>query len=182
MLIPFGVLSAAGAGGEPVFVDAFEHIATGTGTGSNTTIEFTSIPTDYKHLQVRWAGKNTSTNNNLNIRINNISTNSYARHYVRGQSTGVDVDAQTSQPQISLLNGLATSSATLPFSVGVIDILDPFSTTKNTTIKVFYGNGTSIYLASGFLNNTTSVSSLQFSTAANAFAIGSRFSLYGIKG
>jgi hypothetical protein len=179
MLIPFGVLSAAGAGGEPVFVDAFEHIATGTGTGSNTTIEFTSIPTDYKHLQVRWAGKNTSTSNPLNIRINNISTNSYARHYLRGVSTSPTSDDEINSSDISLTVGLGTS---LPFVMGVMDILDPFSTTKNTTIKAFYGSSASIYLSSGFLNNTTAVSSLQLFVQGNAFAIGSRFSLYGIKG
>jgi hypothetical protein len=180
MLIPFGVLSAAGAGGDD-FVDAFEHIATGTGTGSNTTIEFTSIPTDYKHLQVRWAGRNTSNLNPLNIRINNISTNSYARHYVRGVSTSVQFDADSSQDEISLLVGLGTG-VPQTFVIGVMDILDPFSTTKNTTIKAFYGVGGTIFLASGFLNNTTAVSSLQFSVQSNAFAIGSRFSLYGIKG
>jgi hypothetical protein len=181
MLIPFGVLSAAGAGGEPVFVDAFEHIATGTGTGSNTTVEFTSIPTDYKHLQVRWAGRNTSNLNPLNIRINNISTSSYARHHVRGVSTSAQVNAEINSSDISLTVGLGTGS-TLPWVAGVMDILDPFSNTKNTTIKAAYGNGGTIYLASGFLNNTTSVSSLQLFVQGYAFEIGSRFSLYGIKG
>jgi hypothetical protein len=181
MLIPFGVLSAAGAGGEPVFVDAFEHIATGTGTGSNTTIEFTSIPTDYKHLQVRWAGRNTSNLNPLNIRINNISTSSYARHHVRGVSTSTQVNAEINSSDISLTVGLGTG-VPQTFVIGVMDILDPFSTTKNTTIKAFYGVGGTIFLASGFLNNTTAVSSLQFSVQGNAFAIGSRISLYGIKG
>jgi hypothetical protein len=39
-----------------------------------------------------------------------------------------------------------------------------------------------MYLASGFLNATTAVSSITLTASANNFATMSRFSLYGIKG
>jgi cytochrome P450 len=75
----------------------------------------------------------------------------------------------------------ATASA---FGAGVVDILDSYSTTKNKTIRAFYGKATAsnrIALSSGFWNNTAALTQVRFS-AIGSFVTGSRFSLYGIKG
>jgi hypothetical protein len=80
--------------------------------------------------------------------------------------------------------GNSTASS---FGAGVIDILDPFSTTKNKTLRGLGGitssEATNIALRSGSWASTsavTSITCLPFS--ADNWVAGSRFSLYGIKG
>jgi hypothetical protein len=186
MLIPFGVLSAAGAG-EPALVSDYELIATAFGTGSSGVISFSSIPSDYKHLQVRYTAKNTSTATQINITMNGITSGVYIRHSLFGNGSSVTSNASsTSQTSIQLVESMNNSSTdSTIYNAGVIDILDYGSTSKNTTLRALYGMAGTlnrIYLSSGLYNQTTAVSSLTLTASANNFASLSRFSLYGIKG
>jgi hypothetical protein len=187
MLIPFGVLSAAGAGGV-VAENAFEFISTANGTGSSGTIEFTSIPQDYKQLQIRYVASNTTSSETLRLRLNGITTSVYAFHYLGYNATDQSVGASASQTQITLPTGIVRGDAgggEDQVSGGIIDILDYASPSKNTTVRALYGvAGTSnvIYLESGLYNETTAVSSITFLTDSGNFTTKSRFSLYGIKG
>ena len=185
MLIPFGVLSAAGAGGEPLIPD-YELIATAFGTGSSTTVEFTSIPADYKHLQIRYTGKSMSPSGgaeNLRIRFNNITTNSYASHAIEAFGTSVITNTSTSLSYIELLRGLSYSGTANAFAAGFIDILDYASASKNTTIRSLNGktDTAEMMINSGALFNTAAVNRVTLFGLGN-FNSGSRFSLYGIRG
>ena len=166
----------------------YELISSTILASTATTVEFSSLgdySSTYKHLQIRWTAKNTSSTNLVLFRINNISSSSYARHYIRATGTTIDSGNASSQTSVLLNNGMHPLTSANRFTGGVMDILDAFSTNKNTTVRALYGaeaNESYIYLTSGLLNNTASVSSFQFITQANSFAIGSRFSLYGIKG
>jgi hypothetical protein len=184
MLIPFGILSAAGAGG--VLTGTYELIATAFGTGSSGVINFTSIPQDYKHLQIRYTAKNSSTAANINITMNSITSGVYARHSVLGNgSAASSTNSSASQTSIILVESMANSTTANAVNAGVIDILDYTDTSKNTTIRALYGmadNLNRIYLSSGLYGQTTTVSSMTLTTQANNFASLSRFSLYGIRG
>jgi hypothetical protein len=184
MLIPFGVLSAAGAG-EPALVSDFELIATAFGTGSSGVITFSSIPQTYKHLQIRYTAKNSSSATQMNITMNAITSGVYSRHSLLGNGSSVTSTAATSQTAIPLVESMASSTTASAVAAGVIDLLDYSSTSKNTTLRAFYGmadNINRVYLSSGLYNQTTAVSSLTLTASANNFAALSRFSLYGIKG
>jgi hypothetical protein len=185
MLIPFGVLSAAGAGGVVAGSD-YELIATAFGTGSSGVISFSSIPQDYKHLQVRYVSKNASTSTLINITMNGITSGVYVRHSLYGADTQFgSSSSSTSQTTIPLIESMASSTTANAVNAGVIDLLDYSSTLKNTTIKAFYGmvdTRNRVYLSSGLYNQTTAVSSLTFTASASNFTALSRFSLYGIKG
>jgi hypothetical protein len=181
MLIPLGFLAASGVG----FVDAFEHIATATGTGASNTIEFTSIPADYKHLEVRFVAKNSSSANFMNLRMNNITTVSYSRHQLFSGSTTVSSRSSVNDTSMELDGFVATSSGIGRVSGGVIDILDYASTSKNTTVKALCGQTDItdfVTLTSGLLNNTAAIDRLTFISGADSFTTLTRFSLYGIKG
>jgi hypothetical protein len=82
-----------------------------------------------------------------------------------------------------LLDAITGATATAnAFGACVIDILDPFETTKNKTIRGLTGANTVVSLSSTFWNFTTAVSSIELSAfSATNFLVGSRFSLYGIK-
>jgi hypothetical protein len=184
MLIPFGVLSAAGAGGEPLIPD-YELIATANGTGSSGTITFSSIPTDYKHLQIRYTSKNTGSSEDLYLRFNGITTTSYATHQLQGRSTTIESSANTGLTFIFLERAAATSTLANSFGAGVIDILDYTSTSKNTTLRALFGkndNNNNVQLRSGLFINTAAINSISILTSANNHTTTSRFSLYGLKG
>lgn len=167
---------------------AFEHIATTVlGTAVNT-VDFTSLDTysaDYKHLQIRFTAKNTGTNNEVRLRFNDITTNSYAWHFLRGQVSGVSGGSVINTGFISLTGAMAASTVTSAFGGAIVDIVDAYSTSKNTTIKSSLGIVDSLAIVrfhSGFLNNTASITKVELTTGANNFAVGSTFSIYGIRG
>ena len=184
-LLPLGLLSQGGGGGA---AGAFELIQTANGTGSSGIIDFTSIPATYQHLQIRYTAKNTSALANMNITFNGVTSANYARHQVSGTSNTLAAASATSANNISLLNAITASTIANTATGGVIDILDYATANKNRVLRAMYGivdtsSTTSfIYLASGFLNATTAISSITLTASANNFATMSRFSLYGIKG
>jgi hypothetical protein len=192
MLIPFGVLSAAGAGGFEG-IPAYDLISTTVLASTSASITFSSLGTysaDYKHLQLRMVPRDNFGGEytvGYYLRFNGDTGTNYNIHRFLG--TGASVlslaTANTSLIQIGLT--AASLSPTSAFSGTVADILDPFSTTKNTTTRSLSGNaigtGQIVEMNSGHWRNTSSVTSITiFSEAASVFQVGSRFSLYGIKG
>lgn len=182
MLIPFGILSAAGAGGE-VGTPAYEHIATAVPSGVSVT--FSSIPQDYKHLQIRYVAKSTGQfNTTMIINFNGNTSAVYARHYLRGANTSVTSAAATSVTFVQALESVSSNVVASAVSAGIFDILDYSNTTKNTTIRGLFGSDTqppSINLLSGLFNNTAAITSIKLDNQATMNTI-SRFSLYGIRG
>jgi hypothetical protein len=183
---PLGILSAAGADVGPVFASDYELISTAFGTGSSGVITFSSIPATYKHLQIRYTAKNSSSATQMNITMNGITTNSYIRHSLFGNGSSVTSNASsTSQPAIQLVESMAVSTTANQVAAGVIDILDYLSTSKNTTIRALYGStgdANRMYLSSGALFDTAAITSVTLTASANNYTTSSRFSLYGIKG
>jgi hypothetical protein len=182
-LSALGIFSAAGANG---FSSDYELIATAFGTGSSGTITFSSIPQDYKHIQLRWTAKNSGTSgssNNWVMTMNGATGSVYARHFLRGEASGVTSSNSVSQTSILFQDAAALNTVAGVVAAGVADILDYSSSTKNTTVRALYGRAENqIYLKSGLYNATTAVSSLTLTTSAGNFTTVSRFSLYGIKG
>jgi hypothetical protein len=184
-LLPLGLLSQGGGGGA---AGAFEQIATAYGTGSSGVVTFSSIPSTYTHLQIRYTAKNTSSLANMNITFNGVTSASYARHHVVGSANTASVGNASSDNSISLLNAITASTTANMATAGVIDILDYTNTNKNKTLRAFYGvvdtsSSTSfVYQASGLLTSTTAITSVTLTASANNYATMSRFSLYGIKG
>jgi hypothetical protein len=185
-LSALGIFSAAGASAA-VAGASYEWISTATGTGLAATISFTSIPQDYKHLQIRYAARVADTGTNMFLTANGVGGTSYASHRLTGVSSAVASSAFTSQPYINLQSGLAGSAATAGVhQVGIIDLLDYTSTSKNKTFKALFGGSEQpqvISLTSGVFVNTSAVSSLTFtSSGPGNYTTSTRFSLYGIKG
>ena len=164
----------------------YELIATANGTGASGIINFTSIPQDYKHLQIRFTAKNSGASQQINLTMNSITSGVYIRHSLLGNSATITSTASTtSQTSIQLIDSMAVSTTASAVNGGIIDILDYASTTKNKTIKAIYGmvdSNTKITLASGLYGQTTAVTGITLTANANNFAAISRFSLYGIRG
>lgn len=164
----------------------FELISTAYGTGSNTSVSFTSIPNTYKHLQVRMIAKNSYTAGSTwaGIRLNNISTAQYNWHSLTGNgSTVTSANEATSVMKIGDIGGNDVTSA---HSVAIVDILDYTNTSKFTTIRALSGSHGSawklINLTSGVWRDVSAVTQLDILLAGYTIDSTSRFSLYGIRG
>jgi len=168
--------------GNPYFQPTnFESIATITGDGSSSSITFSSIPSTYKHLQVRMSAINSS--GSLYVRANGDTGSNYSRHYLYGNGSAVAAAGAASSNLIYLNpNGGNTTSP----QGGIIDIHNYTSTTQYKTVRGFIGvdmNGSgSVWLASGAWLSTSAITSLTFAFDANNILTGSKFALYGIKG
>ena len=172
---------------------SFESIATATGTGSSGTITFSSIPSTYQHLQIRYLAKDTNTSAtilSLDIRFNSDSGFNYARHYLYGDGSAATAAGDANQSYWSPRFALATSDASYNniFSVGIIDIHDYASTTKNKTMRMINGfdynvasTTSKINLQSGLWRSTNAINSITIQ-GSTAFTTSSTFALYGIKG
>jgi len=185
MLIPFGVLSAAGVGGVAGDYELIASTILGT-TQAEVVFDVSSFASTYKHLQIRAVGRTSlsDTDDLLRLRLNANTGSNYSFHRLGGTSGTVVSTASTSQTSIDAGRLGAASLNSNIYGPNVIDILDPFSSTKNTTIKSLTGidrGAPLVDLLSGAFYNTSVVTSITL-LAVSSFVSGSRFSLYGIKG
>jgi hypothetical protein len=174
----------------------FYQIATTTLGSAQSSIEFTSIPADYTHLQIRGLVRVQSSGgvdiDNLKIQFNSDTGTNYSRHGLRGD--GSSAISYAASPSTTFISTFALRSAALAnnFSSAIIDILDYRDTNKYKTVRAITGadnNGTGSYpgyagLISGNWRSTSAITSIKLSTDADGTNLltGSTFALYGIKG
>jgi hypothetical protein len=185
---PLGILSAAGAG--VVSAGDYELIETyvlGTTQASVTFSNLGDYSAIYKHLQVRMVARTNRANNldRVDFRLNGDSGANYSAHELGGNGSGAYSDGKvniTVAEQGYVSGGNNTANA---FGSLVSDILDPYSTTKNTTLRGlsgFTGGLNYVALFSANHRSTAAVSSILIQALGGSYVAGSRFSLYGIKG
>ena len=181
------------AGNDAFIPTSFESIATATGTGSNSSVTFSSIPSTYQHLQVRWIWRTTAaatTTAAAGVRLNGDSGTNYATRRMVGDGSSASMQSTTFETYAGGPLSIAASNAPSDtFTVGILDIHDYASTTKNKTLQFRWGhdfNNTSgaVFLSSSLWINTNAVTSLTLlmANSANSIATNSTFALYGIKG
>jgi hypothetical protein len=172
-------------------------IATFTVTGSSTdTIDLTSIPQTFTHLQVRvyWNVTNTATGDYILAMTFNGDTypnTSYSMHYINGQNTTASAGSEINNWNATIGDlGKYGSSVITPttsaFSSVIADVLDYTSTNKNKTVRSLsvYENGSQsgVNMFSSARLNTAAVTSLRIwrSGSSGFFLAGTRIDLYGI--
>lgn len=188
-----GIVALHGTGVPPV-TNSYESIQTVTvGGGGAGSISFTSIPSTYKHLQIRSLARTSSGNYDTSLihRLNGDSTytNYFGRHLLYGDGSSAASFANNSSAFTgatigSTAGGLTASNV---FGANVLDILDYQNTNKNTTLRLLGGIDTntsgSVLLGSSLWLNTAAVTSITIVTYdGGSFVSGSSFALYGIKG
>lgn len=167
---------------------SFESIATASPNGS--TVSFSSIPSGFKHLQIRYLARASYNFGavQLRIRLNGSSSTIYDSHALLGDGSTASAYGYINQSGIIVDRPIpGNNQLASTFATGVIDILDYGSTTKNKTIRTFAGydlNGSGqVGAFSGLSRSTSAVTSIEIDTTetTNTFVNGSVFSLYGIK-
>jgi hypothetical protein len=177
-------------GAPPAPSAAFESIATvNVGAGGTGTVTFSSIPSTYKHLQVRFTcrGNDTAADRALYMQLNSDTGTNYAWHRIRGDGSTATAGAGTSLNYIfvgSLVDGGTASNI---FGAGVVDLLDYTNTNKYKTARITSGfdkNGATGYINynSGLWQNTAAVNSISLFYQGSVNTVQySSFALYGIK-
>lgn len=170
-------------------LNSYESIATvNVTTATQGTIEFTSIPSTYKHLQIRGIGRTNRADaifDSLRLRFNGDTASNYSYHFVygNGSTTSAEGNANTTVIAHSALTAI-NSSASI-FGLALIDILDYPNGNKYKTTRALSGNDQNgsgvVDVASGSWRNTNTITSIQL-TALGSFVQHSTFALYGIRG
>jgi hypothetical protein len=173
--------------GVPPVTSSYESIATASGNGSSATLSFTSIPSGFKHLQIRGIGRDTSGssgNNPATITFNSDTGANYDSHLLYGLGSSAGGAASTSRNNLYWI-GEFVGTADL-FGAIVIDILDYTDTNKNKTVRSFgafdSNGGGRIDYTSGLWRNTSAITRIDITVGASNWANNTQFALYGIKG
>ena len=174
-----GAQPAANAG-------SFESIATVTvGSGGASSMEFTSIPSTYTHLQIRMLGRKAGSNDNANFQFNSDTGSNYAWHYFAGDGSSVFAG--------SLANASNSVFAVIPISTDtancfggiILDILDYANTNKYKTTRSLSGNDRNgsggFFMLSGLWRSTSAITSIKINAPTSDFAQYTTAALYGIK-
>jgi len=175
-------------GNLPYIPSDYESIATVTvGSGGASSVDFTSIPSTYQHLQIRYtARQNASPIGQVFFRVNSDTGGNYSSHNFYGDGSGVAPNSYTSDnySRTGLLGG--TSLASNIFGVAIIDVFDYANTNKFKTTRTLSGidaNGSGyVWYTSSNWRSTSAVTSLSFFAEHGNFIQNTEFALYGIKG
>jgi hypothetical protein len=172
--------------------DALASVTVGTAT---STITFDGIPSGYKHLQLRYNAKATGSlggyPGSAYIAFNGDTTDAnYTNHRLTGNGSSMEGNASVgNRGNVILTSGTSAPwSNTSLFQVGIVDILDYSSTTKNKTLKALNagdsnGSGVVGLYSMVWLNTSaiTSISMVLDPTYLINFAVNTKFALYGVK-
>lgn len=190
MLLPLGILAASGA----ATVGSYELITSTVLTSTATSVNFTSLGTAaaaYKHLQIRYVTKSgTGTGAAGDMRFNNDSGFNYRTHILSGNGSSVvggdyGGGSTAAQAVVDIMD--FSPSTSNGWTVGIIDILD-WQGNKNKTVRRLGGRVasdisiTTIELLSSVWMSTAAITDISLYARSQNLAVGSRFSLYGLRG
>ena len=172
---------------------AYESIATVTvGSGGSSSIDFTSIPATYTHLQIRGILRTTETGatydgNLVRMRFNSDTGANYTMHAVVGYGSGVFADAAANVAYMEFARTAINGNSASMFAAAVVDILDYKDTNKFKTARTLSGvelnGGGRIYLSSNLWRSTSAITDIKiYPSSTFSFVQYSQFALYGIKG
>jgi hypothetical protein len=165
----------------------YDSIATTTvGAGGVATITFSSIPSTYRHLQLRYISNNTSNAYTIRATLNGDSGANYANHNLSGNGSSASAAGYPSETSMGFPRSSEGSTFASVFAGGIVDILDYANTSKYKTARGLGGYDTNsspqvIEFTSSLWMNTNAVTSIVLSSIVGNFRQYSSFALYGVK-
>jgi hypothetical protein len=163
---------------------SYESIQTVTLGSAQSTISFSSIPSTYKHLQIRGIMKTSATSGgSTSITFNSDTAGNYSMHGLSGNGASASAYGFTGETKIYV--GYGTQDTT-QFSALIIDILEYANTNTYKTVRALSGLDTNgggiVELLSGNWRSTSAVTSITLTPQSANFTQYSSFALYGVKG
>jgi hypothetical protein len=171
---------------------SYDLLETVSITGNTASVTFSNLDgkyaSNYQHLQVRALGRTDrgSTVDSIQVRMNGVTTNSYANHALRSLNSAMLAYAQLSQNRIQFMTCSGGSGTSGVFGNIIADFLNPFSTNMTTDVRLLSAwhnpDERILYYGGGQYFSNNAVNSLTFFSQAGASIVaGSRFAIYGIR-
>ena len=191
--MPILGITASQISGHLTVANDYESIATVTvGSGGTSAITFSSIPSTYKHLQIRGILRSNPSYPDGEygfVRVNGSSASIYSAGYTFGNGTVAGTGSFGGTATGWVLSQLATNDADLAnaFGPNIWEFLDYADTNKFKTFRGYVsnernGSGT-INLADGAWRSTSAITSIAITPGGGtAWLQYSTLALYGIKG
>lgn len=191
---------ASGISGHLTSPSDYESIQTITvGSGGLATASFTSIPSTYKHLEIRLWGYSTRSSGNgiddYNIRMNGDTSGSYSNHSLFGYGGGTTPAYTNGANQTRINSPLCVGtlySGAIANGGAIIQIPDYTNTNKVKTIKIIGGcdqNGVPAGsseprsgIASGTWQSGYAINQIDLYCSNGNWGQYTNIALYGIKG
>lgn len=195
-MTPILGIMASSISGSKAITSSFESIATATAAGGEMSLSLTSIPSTYKHLQVRIIARDTAPivgQGSGIFYVNGDTGVSYTNHKLIGYNFTTTPTTQggdtTTSGNMNFWCPPAANTAAA-YGVAIIDIIDYANTSKYKTMRGVTGwsnNSTAspvsgIVLASTLWITTNAITSMNIVPYASGFSAGSSIALYGIRG
>lgn len=160
---------------------SLELIAETTLTAQAASIDFTSIPTDYRHLQLVSSVKGVNAGAfGLFLRMNGDAGANYSHQFL--QAAGTTVSASATTAASSLTVGVVADTAFNTTTVW----LPRYDSTTQQKPATFHGQTpfSTQYVRSGggLWLSTAAINQLTILSASGNLAVGSTVSLYGMRG
>lgn len=165
---------------------SYESIQSYTGSASSTS--FNSIPSTYKHLQLRINYIEPNGGQSLTMRFNGDTGSNYVYHALEGTSSSVYAYGYTGQNAMTIFSNNISGTVLTYSNVIIVDIQDYESTSKYKTVRVFAGAdknaaGGSVQLLSNLWLSTAAINSITLRDPSSlSWSSTTQFALYGIKG
>lgn len=169
---------------------SYESIQTSNvGSGGSSSITFSSIPSTYKHLQIRAISRDSGAGvyNTYKVTYNGDTASNYSFHAMYGQNiNSVDQFGNANQTGM-IVYATPGAIASGIFGAQIIDILDYADTNKYKTQRSLGGvsennDNNLMTFMSGSWRSTSAISSITITANGATFQQYSQFALYGIRG
>lgn len=155
----------------------YHPLASVTLTSTQATVTFDNIPAGYRDLRLIVNATGT-VEINIQLKFNGDGTNSYAQVNMRG--FGASQIASSSTTTTSIVSNYSTGLQPSSRAVNIYDIMDYAATDKQKSVLVQALHGDEVTLLAARWINTSAITSVSVPSGAT-FAIGSTFTLYGVK-
>ena len=160
----------------------YEPIATQTVTSAVGTVTFSSIPQTYTDL-VLVSSRQQASAARLYLRFNGDTSSLYSDVWISGEGASAFSGKDSGQSTISI-GGIWNGSTTTTWATNITHIMNYTNTTtfKSTLTKDANDKGSSgtIEAMIGMYRSTSAITAVNVVGGSN-FAVGSTFTLYGIK-
>ena len=178
------------ASSRPALSSSYESIATSiVGSGGSSSISFTSIPSTYQHLQIRFIARTNraAVGDYIECNLNSDTSSAYSWHAVGGDGSSPFAYGGANQTYLDIERIAGNNATAGVFGAGIIDILDYQNTNKYKTtrsLSAFDNNGSAeLHFMSGNWRSTNAISTITLAPGVGSlFNEYSSFALYGIKG
>ena len=157
------------------------------GAGGVASVNFTSIPQNFTHLQIRAVGRTGgAAGTNMPVQFNGDTTGAnYYTHYMGGNGTNSGSPFSGGFSGSADIGwGAGASETANAFGIAIADIYNYTNTSNPKTLRALNGvdaNGTGLLgIWSSVWTGTAAINSILIYTSTTGFTQYSRFDLYGI--